>query len=328
MKKVLLIAPIFFNYYKEIISELKNQNCDVDFIRDSASESNIYKAINRVNKRILKIPMKKYFNKQMKFIKEKKYDYIILIAGMTFSFDKNMIAKIKENQKQAIFVMYQWDGENNIPYVKDIHEYFDKVYSFDRNDCINNKLYKFLPLFYIKKYENIGTKKNKYSYDVSYVGTAHPKKYKMINKMSNELKELLPRQCIYQYLPSKLKFIYHKIKSKDYKKAKISDFKYKKLSSDEITEIYKKSKCIFDSPQDGQVGLTIRTIECIGAKKKIITTNEDIKNYDFYCEENILIYNKNYKTNIKFFESAYKEIPTEIYKKYSLSSWVSEILKN
>ena len=127
MKKVLLISPVFFDYYKEIITELKNQKCDVDFIRDSANESNIYKAISRINKKLVKIPMNKYFNEQIKFIKNKKYDYVILIAGMTYSFDKSMIAKIKEIQNQAVFVMYQWDGEKNIPYVKDIHNFFDKI---------------------------------------------------------------------------------------------------------------------------------------------------------------------------------------------------------
>ena len=41
---------------------------------------------------------------------------------------------------------------------------------------------------------------------------------------------------------------------------------------------------VLDSAQDGQLGLTIRVLEAIGAKKKIITTNEDVINYDFYYQ--------------------------------------------
>ena len=52
-------------------------------------------------------------------------------------------------------------------------------------------------------------------------------------------------------------------------------------------EIFSDSRCILDAPQAGQVGLTIRTIECLGAKRKLVTTNSDIKNYDFYNENNI-----------------------------------------
>lgn len=328
MKKVLFISPVFFDYYKEIIKELENQNFEVDFIKDSASSSNIFKAVSRINKKFVQLPMKKYFqNIVLKQVMLKSYDYVFLIAGMTYSFSEKMIKKIKKIQKQAKFVMYQWDGEENISYVRDIHKYFDKVFSFDRIDCKKNNIYSFLPLFYIKKYEENDVSDTEYIYDVSYVGTAHPQKYKMINEMSELLKQKLPSQYIYQYMPSKIKYFYHKLTSKEYRHAKISDFNFKKLSSEEINNIYKKSKCIFDAPQKGQVGLTMRTIECIGARKKLITTNTDIINYDFYCEENILVYDENWKNNRKFFNSDYKKLSENIYIKYNLNSWIKEIFK-
>ena len=49
-----------------------------------------------------------------------------------------------------------------------------------------------------------------------------------------------------------------------------------------MDEIVTNSKCVLDSAQANQNGLTIRVIEMLGAKKKIITTNEDVVNYDFY----------------------------------------------
>lgn len=328
MKKVLFISPVFFDYYKEIIKELENKNYKVDFIKDSASSSNLFKAISRINKKFVQLPMQKYFkNIVLEQIKSKSYDYVFLIAGMTYSFSENMIRKIKTIQNKAKFIMYQWDGEKNISYVKDIHKYFDKVFSFDRIDCKRNNVYTFLPLFYIKEYEDNDKFNTDFIYDVSYVGTAHPQKYKMINEMSSLLKDKLPNQYIYQYMPSKLKYYYHKLTSKEYKNAKISDFNFDKLTPEKINFIYKNSKCIFDAPQDGQVGLTMRTIESIGARKKIITTNTDIINYDFYCEENILIYDKNWKNNKKFFVTDYKNLSKSVYDKYSLSSWIEEIFK-
>ena len=99
-----------------------------------------------------------------------------------------------------------------------------------------------------------------------------------------------------------------------------------KLSKNEMMDIIKKSRCILDAPQAGQTGLTIRTLECLGAKRKLITTNADIKNYDFYNEKNILVFDGNVDMESPFFTHDYEEIPLEIYKKYSLNSWLKTML--
>lgn len=57
-------------------------------------------------------------------------------------------------------------------------------------------------------------------------------------------------------------------------------------------KIISDSKCILDSLEDGQIGLAIWIIEYLGAKRKVIATNEDVKNYDFYKEKNVYIYKK------------------------------------
>ena len=82
-------------------------------------------------------------------------------------------------------------------------------------------------------------------------------------------------------------------------------------------EIFKESNCILDAPQAGQTGLTIRTIECLGAKRKMITTNKDIKKYDFYNESNILVFDGKIDKECDFFKNPFIELNEEIYKKYS-----------
>lgn len=328
-KRVLLIAPSFFGYYKEIIKELEKKKYTVDYVCDAPSNSNVLKAFGRINKKIIGFFTKKYFNKNIwPNIKDKKYEYVILICGMTYSLFPSMIELIKKNNNNARFILYQWDSSKNLSYLTEIKEYFDNLYSFDRQDCIDDKRYKFLPLFYIDSYKNIGSRnENSFKYDCSYVGTAHPKKYKEINEISQKIKDKMPNQYIYHYMPSNLKFIYHKIFAPEYKKAKITEFQKEKLSTDELMKVFKESRCILDAPQFGQTGLTIRTIECLGAKKKIITSNKDIINYDFYNESNVLIYDGKIDYNSKFFNEGYKELNDEIYMKYSLTSWIDEILK-
>lgn len=328
-RSILLIAPVFFNYYKEMIKELELMGYEVDYICDAPSNSNISKAIGRINKNLIKSTTKKYFDeKVLPAIQGKRYDDVLIVGGMTFAFTPDMVAKIKEMNPQARFAMYQWDSEKNLPYSTGIHPYIDQLYSFDLNDCEQMDKYKFLPLFYTRIYEEIGTEKvDSYQYDCSYVGTAHPQKYKDINEMSSELKDIMPRQFIYHYMPSKLKYYYHKLLAPEFKHAKMSDFKTEKVPINEVMKIFKDSMCILDAPQAGQTGLTIRTIECLGAKRKMITTNKDIKKYDFYNESNILVFEGSIDKECKFFTSPYVEVSEDIYKKYSLREWLSFMLK-
>lgn len=329
-KKILLIAPLFFGYYKEIKKTAEEMGYDVVYICDAPSNSNVSKAMGRINKNLIKRSTEKYFRGQvLKTIDKLQFDYILVIGGMTFAFTADMIGTIRDMNKNAEFILYQWDSEKNLPYSKGIHKYFDRIYSFDLNDCNEKKLYRFLPLFYTKMYESIGANtKETFKYDCSYIGTAHPQKFKDINEMSDALKNIMSKQFIYHYMPSKLKYIYHKLLSKEYKKAKYKDFESKKLSFDEVMNVLMESRCILDAPQAGQTGLTIRTIECLGAKRKLITTNKDVKKYDFYNPRNIYVYDGEIDPNNEFFENDYEEVDEKIYKKYSLVNWISYMLNN
>ena len=185
-KKILLIAPVFFGYYKDIINELESLDYDVTYICDAPSNSNFSKALGRVNKNLIKRSTERYFKRNViPTIQKDDYDYVLLVAGMTFAFTPDMICSIKEMNPKAKFVMYQWDSERNLPYSVHIHRYFDSIYSFDRTDCCNRNYYKFLPLFYTRIYEDIGKDVvHHFEFDCSYVGTAHPKKYCDVNCMA------------------------------------------------------------------------------------------------------------------------------------------------
>ena len=124
--RLLLIAPVFFGYYKEIIREATALGYDVDYICDAPSNTSFTKAITRVCKETVPLLAKRYFNERiLTKIAQKHYDYVLLLAAMTFALTPEMVDKIRSMQPEAWFVIYQWDSEHNLPYVKDIHQYFD-----------------------------------------------------------------------------------------------------------------------------------------------------------------------------------------------------------
>ena len=61
---------------------------------------------------------------------------------------------------------------------------------------------------------------------------------------------------------------------------------------------------------------------------KLITTNKDIKNYDFYNPNNIFVWDENTKEiPDSFFELQYQELPKEIFEKYSLKTWIKTVFE-
>lgn len=327
--KLLLIMPKFFDYPEIIVNELNEMGYEVDFFDDRPSTNAWIKAAIRINKNLIGTYIKKYFESVMKTVRSKKYDVVFLISGQSLSFSESMINEIKLCQKDAKFVLYQWDSQTNFPYIKQVQKYFDKCYSFDRKDIEETPSLKFLPLFYSRKYEEIGKRNNtNFKYDFCFVGTAHPKKYKFIKMMSEQLKSVYPNQFIYFFFPSPIVYFYRKIMNNELRKAKYNEFHYVPLKGKDMNDVYETSRCVLDSAQDGQLGLTIRVLEALGAKKKLITTNEDVINYDFYKPENIYVYEGKIDLENVFFTHEYKEVSKEVYEKYSLRSWLKEILED
>lgn len=327
MKRVLLIMPNFFDYPKEITMELKKIGYQVDCFDDRPSTNGFVKAIIRIKKDLIGWYIDRYFKKIMKCIQGKKYDIVFLISGQSLSFSKDMILQIKKEQPQAKYVLYQWDSLKNFPYIKHIEPLFEKCYSFDKKDTEENEKLQFLPLFYTERYAEIGKLENGiYKYDFLFIGTAHPQKYMFINSIAQQLKEIYQKQFIYYFFPSRLVYFYRKFLNPELKNASYSEFHFEPLTGKVLEDIYIESRCILDSAQAGQTGLTIRAIEALGAKKKLITTNADVVNYDFYREENIYVYKGKIDYNSVFFKKPYMEIKSDIYKKYSLKNWLLTML--
>lgn len=326
--KILLITPNFFEYPQLITEELTKMGHQVDWFDDRPSTNSFIKAFIRLDKRLVKPIIRRYFNSFMHSTQDKVYDKVILISGQSLSFTEEMINRLKNSQSKADFILYQWDSQSNFSNIVAFQKYFDRCYSFDREDAQENSKLQFLPLFYARKYETIGRiSKQKYKYDLMFVGTAHPKKYKYIKEIAQRLKPSLKNQYIYFFFPSRLVFFYRKVRNRELKKSKYSEFNYKALTGKKLDSLLSESWCVIDSPQNGQNGLTIRVIETLGAKRKLITTNRDIKNYDFYCPENIYIYDGNqFDLTKPFFTEPYKEINKTIYQKYSLNSWLKHLL--
>lgn len=318
-KNVLLIAPVFFDYYKDMISEFERQGYSVYFFDDRPSKDMLSKALIRINKKSLKHKTDRYVGKILSSVEGIKLDLVFVILGQ--SFFREQILRIKSAHPEAEFVYYSWDSVSNFPSILEFKDCFERIYHFDTHDV---KEYGFflLPLYYSRKMEE---KEIKYSF--SAVFTIKRGKLKKFQKIM----ELIPDNVksnafIYLYIQSKFVYLYYKLTCKEFRKSKAKDFKYKKLSKDAFYDIMCKSKVVIDCQMKSQSGLTMRTIEALYAKKKLITTNPNIVDYDFYTPNNICILNKNHlNIPLDFFETSFDD-NYAISDKYSIEQFVKTII--
>ena len=121
------------------------------------------------------------------------------------------------------------------------------------------------------------------------------------------------------------------MRDKRYRKAKKEMVHFVPLSQKEMEQIYKDTKIIVDYTAQTQSGFTMRTIESIGYRCKLITNNMNIMDADFYNVRTALgeILSRD-NTEVHFFQNE-QEIITNLdnYKDYthfkpSINSWMSK----
>jgi len=180
-------------------------------------------------------------------------------------------------------------------------------------------------LFYIKDYENV-RKLDAYKHDICFMATAHSDRYKIVKNIKKQLDDWDLEMFSFLYLPSKVIYWVRKLFVPRYRYGSINDFSFNSLSQQEIIDVIEQSKVVLDINHPLQHGLTMRSIEALGAKRKFITTNENIRNYEFYNENNILIINrKNPIINRSFLNKEYEVLDAGIYEKYTLRTWLTKV---
>ncbi len=312
--KALMLAPDFFGYDKRIKEELENNNLEVDLFDDFSTyftDSFIKKILRKFFKKYLK---NNYFKRIYKLILNRNYDIIFIIKGDEIP--ESFFLKIKNYNIKLI--SYQWDEIERFPNFKKISKYFDRVLTYNKYEAQKYN-YIYLPFFYSFSY-----KKNKKIYDVSYIGTYKPKRYEILNKLYPIFIKNCKEVNINIYI-SKIRYYLNLFFLKD----KFSLLTNKQLDYQETIEIFSNSKAIIEIINKKQTVTTTRSIEAIGLETKVITTLQNIVEYDFYNKNNFFILNEHYKNEDlnNWLEIPYEEIDTKIKEKYSISNWAKTLIK-
>lgn len=314
--RILLIGINFGDYEIRIREEMQRQGHNVDYIFDTSKHYSVYRRI--LGEKITGIITERYHKRMLCDIRD-NYDEVIVIVGRQLS--PSFLESLKRRNKNAVFTLYLWDDVARVENFEDTKKYYDYIFSFDSVDCMKYG-FRHLPLFYTQTTQDYSIETKRF--DIYSAMSNHSDRIRLakevldIAKKSNRICKVVISLGRFGYIKKVLKG--QKMKG---------DIEYVATPISK-TENYKNmlaSTAILDVQYSSQIGLTMRTIECLGFGLKLITTNPYVKQYDFYKENNILVIDRNnVLIDDSFFDSNYETIPEEVYKKYSLSSWVDTIL--
>jgi hypothetical protein len=323
-KKILFLCPLFFNYHKKLIRAMESMGAVVDYFDERPSNTFLSKALLRINRNFVTFQINKHYEEITSKIRDKEYDYVFICQAEATP--KSFLRDVRNMNPDARLVLMLWDSIANKVNTLEKLDLFDEVFSFDKKDCDKFGL-TFRPLFFDKEYEELAKADSKLVYDLFFVGTVHSDRYLILNEVRQQFEKNNLQVFYFLYIPSKIMYYQRKLLTSELKGSEITDFSFVGLPSEQLTAKLKQSKAVVDIQHPKQTGLTMRTIEMLGANKKIITTNTDIQHYDFYHPNNICIVDRNsVAVPTEFMTAPYVPIDDYIKERYSINYFVLDVL--
>ena len=319
-KKVLFFTASFLGFQNDIKTALEAMGAQVDWYDERVGTSTFTKALVRINRDALALKIKKYYEDIINNTKDINYDYVFFVnieAATT-----SIIESLRHYHSNSKFILYEWDSIVNNKNARGLLGLFDETWSFDRNDCQEYSM-NFLPLFYNNEYAGL-QEKEEYEYEVMFIGTTHSDRYHFVKSIEDQIEG---NKYNWFYFPSRLLYIRMWLQDRWFRNnSKCSEFRFTPLSKQDLLDVVGKTRILLDAQHPKQTGLTMRTLETLGARRKLITTNQFVKEYDFYNPNNILVVDRMNPVITKdFLESAFEMPPIEVYNRYSLDSWLKTI---
>ena len=324
-KKILMFSPYgsCTHYTFHIADELRSRGAEVRVYDERPSQATAAKIYMYFFRSLAPQYFMNYIKKIVKETEGYNPNVVFVVRGQAF--DVATLSYLRSVYTNARFIFYQWDplcGKR----VKDILDIYDDAFSFDTDDVKNNPEFKFRPSLYLNEYLKI-TEEEKRKYDVAFVGTLYNNRWPVIKKFIDYFDKNGSKAFFYLYMPSWTLYLWDFIRKFTFVSPKRMHFTAMPFL--ENVDVVKDSKCVLDIVYSKQTGLSMRAFESMAAKRKYITNNPIVAEYDFYDPNNILIVDtENLDIPKEFIDSPFRDIDSAIMKKYSVVGFVDEIFQN
>lgn len=324
-KNILFISVKTFDYEKCIVNKLTELGSNVTYFDERPSNSILIKGLIRINKNLIYSKITSYYNKILKSIENKKFDFLFVIKGE--STPHFFLAEFKRLNPSCVMIYYTWDSFINNPNALINLDIFDRKITFDYSDSLKYGL-NFRPLFFLDEYSKIRESIPQHQ-KLLFIGTAHSDRYIISQNIANWCQSKNLSNTNYYFIPSIFVFLFKYLFDKTFSNFNIKSLSFKPLYLNQVLNKYQESTIILDINHPNQTGLTMRTFEALGSGRKLITTNKNILNYQFYNPNNILIIERDQLTfPDKFFKLKYLNYNESFYNEMSIQGWLDFIFSD
>lgn len=199
--------------------------------------------------------------------------------------------------------LWRWNpilsGAPEIPRLKDSIEALGfTIHTFDKKNAVKFQLHYHKQFFPIRVYQEIPTSHNYWS-DFYFLGAEKGRA-----DILHEISKMLSGYNL------------------DFKIAKnLSEY----ITYDENINNVMHTRCIVDIVQANQGDLTLRPLEAMAFRKKLLTNNQNILDADFYDRNNIFVIGHDDWADIgDFLKRPYVAIDDEILRSYDVLTWIND----
>lgn len=320
-RKILFFCVQTFNLEREIKGKLEELGANVFYFDERPANNNFTKGIIRLKRSFYQAKIDNYYKSILTDTKDVQFDFLFVNRGEVIP--AFFLIEFRKIHPSCMFIFYTWDSFANLSHPITILDHFDRKFTFEPEDATKYKI-NFRPLFYLDALKNLEV--GKLENDILFLGTAHSDRYRISIEIYNwALAHNLSMFCYY-YMHGRLVYIYKRLFDKTFQQFDYKKLSFKSLNLRNIASLYKKSKVVLDINHPHQKGLTMRTFETIGARKKLITTNKEIVKYPFYTPNNVCVIDRdNIELEESFFKTSYLDIDDDIYQKLSIEGWLYNI---
>lgn len=239
------------------------------------------------------------------------YDHALFIRSDIYP--EHFLRQIKQKSQQII--NYQWDGMNRFATTQSQIALFDRFYAFDPNDIAQNPQLLPATSFYFDH--------------LPPAPTTHPSIYFLGAHRSDRIAPIVQFCQHAEQAGWALNFQIARDGAQNIEAHyPVNNIQFHNgISYQQNLDYARSSAILADFVISTHKGLSLRTFEAIGYRKKLITTNAEVQKYDFYHPNNIFIWDGTTLDGLdQFIATPYQDIAPAIREKYSFSNWIRYVL--
>ncbi|MEC7817661.1 MAG: hypothetical protein VX454_03265 [Pseudomonadota bacterium] len=311
--RILFIGLDYHQYTRAISAQLNALGHDVTY-HDIFARTLYHKSL-RLAPALQRAAYDRYHRDIMLGERGTPYDMVLFLQCHQVSDENLQLAR--DLFPNARFVLYNWDSVRTHDYISKLR-FFDTAFTFDRQDAIDFKI-EYLPLFGLTKFQDAPLRPDGEG-SIYFVGNiVNPDRYLAIDGFRRYCKtHAIDFECFMAVRPAVIPSLLRTARPRGVSPVPISMKRFQ--------EMLWRSKATFDYANHAQTGMTMRVIENLCARRKIVTTNLHVRDQWFYSPDRIMVVQRGEYDGVAEFLRTPLDQPTKSFEEFYIQSFARFLL--